>query len=189
MQLTQLAHHKLTHIIQPGDVVVDATLGNGYDTCFLADTVGPHGLVIGFDVQPQAIEQTKYKLAAHSLASRVQLHPVSHTQIASIVQPFTKQRRCSAIVFNLGYLPGSDKRITTQSASTLTALKAGLNLLDSGGCISALLYTGHPGGPAEADAIRAWTHTIPSKIATVEHHAPAHSKAASPPELLFIYKL
>lgn len=188
MQLTQLAHQKLAHVIQAGDVVVDATVGNGYDTCFLADKVGPNGIVIGFDIQPQALAKTLVKLKEHRLESRVQLHQTSHAHITSIVQPWTNQRRCSAVMFNLGYLPGSNKRITTQVASTLAALQAGFELLDTAGCMSAMLYTGHPGGRAEAEAIQKWSQTIPTELATVEHIAPTNSKATSPPELIVVHK-
>ena len=186
MQLTQIAHHKLAKIIQPGDLVVDATIGNGHDTCFLANKVGSTGLVIGFDIQTQAIEKTTLKLKEQTLESRVQLHQISHACLQSILQPWIGQRRCSAIVFNLGYLPRGNKNITTQVASTLQALKTGFDLLSKKGCISLLIYTGHPGGQAEANAVKAWSKTIPSDLATIEHSFSSNNKTSFPPELLFI---
>ena len=50
-----LAADVLERVIQPGDTVVDATVGNGHDTQMLAELVGENGHVIGFDVQPSAI--------------------------------------------------------------------------------------------------------------------------------------
>ena len=54
-------------LIQPGDTVVDATLGNGGDTCSLASLVGENGCVIGFDIQAEAVEKTRMKLASAGL--------------------------------------------------------------------------------------------------------------------------
>lgn len=50
------------------------------------------------------------------------------------------------VAFNLGYLPGGDKGIITQSATTLLALEAAKELLLPGGVISIVAYVGHPGG-------------------------------------------
>ena len=33
----EMAHQMLSKTIKPGDVVVDATMGNGWDTAFLAN--------------------------------------------------------------------------------------------------------------------------------------------------------
>lgn len=37
-----------------GDIVVDATMGNGHDTQFLAELVGENGHVYAFDIQESA---------------------------------------------------------------------------------------------------------------------------------------
>ena len=39
-----------------GDYAVDATLGNGHDTCFLAEIVGDSGKVFGFDIQKKRLK-------------------------------------------------------------------------------------------------------------------------------------
>jgi len=44
-QARNLIHCALT----PGDTAVDGTVGNGHDTLFLAECVGPTGRVVGFD--------------------------------------------------------------------------------------------------------------------------------------------
>ena len=54
-----VAHRFVKSVVQEGDCCVDATVGNGYDTEFLAKLVGETGKVLGFDVQKQAIENTK----------------------------------------------------------------------------------------------------------------------------------
>lgn len=48
----------LAEVLQPGDIAVDATMGNGHDTLFMAECVGKTGLVYAFDIQAQAIEAT-----------------------------------------------------------------------------------------------------------------------------------
>jgi len=49
-------------IIKEGYVVIDATVGNGYDTEYLAGKVGSTGKVYGFDIQEEAIENTRKKV-------------------------------------------------------------------------------------------------------------------------------
>lgn len=50
------------------------------------------------------------------------------------------------VAFNLGYLPGGDKTITTQSQTTVEALHVAKEVLMPGGLISLVVYVGHPGG-------------------------------------------
>ena len=54
-----LAADYMMRTIREGDTVVDATMGNGKDTLFLAELVGPKGRVHAFDVQPEAVERTR----------------------------------------------------------------------------------------------------------------------------------
>ena len=60
------AHDLVRRVLRPGDVAVDATVGNGQDTLFLAECVGPTGRVIGFDIQLSAIEATASRLRGRS---------------------------------------------------------------------------------------------------------------------------
>ena len=50
------------------------------------------------------------------------------------------------VSFNLGYLPGGDKTIITESGTTLKALEVAKDILLPGGLISLVVYVGHPGG-------------------------------------------
>ena len=45
--------------VNEGDVVIDATCGNGYDTAALSEAVGESGMVIAFDIQQKAIDNTR----------------------------------------------------------------------------------------------------------------------------------
>lgn len=142
--------------VRTGDTVVDATVGNGHDTLFLADLVGPAGRVIGFDVQPAALAATRQRLEA--AGQRAELHAQSHAALAQHVGP-----GLAAAMFNLGYLPGADKALTTRSEETLPALVAALALLRPGGGITVVCYPGHAGGDAEAAAVSAWAASLPPK--------------------------
>ena len=50
----EMAHDFLSQVITPEDIVVDATMGNGYDTLFLAKLAKQ---VYAFDIQEQALEK------------------------------------------------------------------------------------------------------------------------------------
>ena len=56
------SHQLLKEVVEPGDFVIDATMGNGHDTAFLAELVGPSGEVFAFDIQKEALINTEQKL-------------------------------------------------------------------------------------------------------------------------------
>ena len=58
-RITDISHLLLSKHIKVGDIVIDATCGNGYDTLFLANQVGNTGIVHAYDIQEQAIINTK----------------------------------------------------------------------------------------------------------------------------------
>ena len=102
-----------------GARAVDATMGNGHDTCFLAELVGEMGRVIGFDLQPDAVESSRKLLESKGLLVRCDLHCLGHEHMAEVVQG-----PVDAVMFNLGWLPGGDKRITTHWETTRQAVEA-----------------------------------------------------------------
>ncbi len=134
---------------------MDATAGNGHDAVFLAGLVGDAGCVHVFDVQQQALQSAASRLQEHGLAHRTQLHCAGHETMAAII-PESLHGRIAAVTFNLGFLPGSDKQVTTQPETTLPALNAALDLVRPGGAVSVVCYAGHPGGEEETHAVAAW---------------------------------
>ena len=62
----RFSHQLLKEIVSEGDHVIDATMGNGNDTLFLAELVGSTGHVYAFDIQEQAVENTRKKLADYT---------------------------------------------------------------------------------------------------------------------------
>ncbi len=139
-----LARDVLLRAVQSGDRVVDATMGNGHDTAFLCDLVGPEGKVYAFDVQPEAVKRTRTLLREQGLEDRAELFCRSHAEMESAVSG-----RLSAAVFNLGWLPGGDHAVTTRWESTRMAVEAALRLLRTGGVLVICAYPGHPEGERE----------------------------------------
>jgi predicted methyltransferase len=167
------AHRLLAERISQGDTVLDATAGNGHDTLFLAQQVGDSGQVYAFDIQSQALENTRSLLGP--LLSRCQLILASHSQIDLHLNV-----SLSAAVFNLGYLPGADKACITQTDSTLMALSQSYQKLQVGGILTTVVYPGHPGGDAEAQAVAHWFSSHPHSSAEAQHIRPANRQTQSP---------
>ena len=139
-----LAQDALARHIRPGDTVVDATMGNGHDTCFLAELVGETGRVIGFDLQLDAVESSRKLLESNGLLARCDLHCLGHEHMAEVVRG-----PVDAVMFNLGWLPGGDKQITTHWETTRQAVAAALTLLRPGGLLTVCAYPGHAAGDEE----------------------------------------
>lgn len=143
------AHDLLNRTIQLGDTVVDATCGNGNDTLFLSELVGTTGHVYAFDIQEQAIETTR-ELLQNNERNNVTLIHDSHALIERYIDEATT---LAAGVFNLGYLPRSDKAIITKPDSTIQAIETLLPLLKKNGLLVLVVYAGHPGGMEEKNAV------------------------------------
>ena len=140
-------HFILTHL-KEGDVAVDFTMGNGHDTEFLSKTVGPEGRVFAFDVQKQALESTAQNLKNAGFPENYTLILDSHHNVKKYVNTPIK-----AGMFNLGYLPGSDKTVTTMRETTLPAIEAAIELMDKDAIILVAVYPGHAEGDAEGKMI------------------------------------
>ncbi len=155
---THLLHLLLREVIHAGDVVMDATAGNGHDTLFLAEAVGDTGKVIAIDIQEAAIESTRRLLSENGYERRVELHQISHALLGNLVE----KNHVAAIVFNLGYLPGADHEIITQAESTLQALTAAMEVLRENGVLAVVCYPGHEGGDAEARQVESYLSRHPN---------------------------
>lgn len=158
--LTQIAHELIRREVaelqapaSPSLFAIDATAGNGHDTLFLAELVGPTGRVWAVDIQADAIARTQLRVG--EWIDRVELHRADHANLKSIV-PAEMHGRISIVMFNLGYLPGGEKSMITRTGSTLVALDAASELLGPGGLLSMIAYPGHPGGDQEALAVASW---------------------------------
>lgn len=155
MSLLNLAKEKVSSVLQAGDLAVDATMGNGWDTLFLAEQVGAAGQVYAFDVQEAAFAATEKRLRRAGLLERCQLFQLGHEAMA---EPLGKAGRpVAAVMFNLGYLPYAAREVITREETTLLALEAAISLLQPGGIVTVVCYRGHSGGEEEAKAVWDWT--------------------------------
>jgi predicted methyltransferase len=168
--------------LRPGDVVVDATMGNGHDTLFLSQCVSPGGQVYAFDVQAAALEETR-KRVPQKLST---LFHAGHETMAHKL-PVELHGKIAAIMFNLGYLPGSDKSCITRTETTLAALATAIELLKPGGILTLAVYPGHEGGAEESREIAKWAAGLDSRRFEVQHLRPVN-RSAAPPELWTLWK-
>jgi len=185
MRLTEKVHHILTNHLKEGDRAIDSTAGNGYDTLFLAEQVGPSGKVIAIDIQDCAIRSTREKLESAGLIDRAILVTEDHaiTMRKLILDDY---ENVAAITFNLGYLPGSDKSIQTRAESTEEALAASIQLLSPGGHLCVTAYRGHSGGTSEAETVETFMRKSQKEGHSVDYHEPESSN--SPPVLWVLKK-
>jgi hypothetical protein len=154
-------------------IVVDATCGNGHDSLFLSSLAYVELHCI--DIQRQAIDETMRRLGDN----KAYFHHTSHESFECI------GKSIDLIVYNLGYLPGSDKQKITTAKTTLVSLSSALSLLTPGGMISLMLYTGHPGGVEEKIEILDFLSSTSDKISLIHITSPLKQHA---PELLILKK-
>lgn len=158
-QIIPFADSLAQSAIKPGDTVIDATMGNGHDTVKLAHWVGPTGLVHAFDIQPQALQSTQERLQEHGLLERCRLHLRGHQFMSNAIKAAV-----SVVLFNLGYLPGQDKLITTEVSTTLLAIEQALKLLKESGMLIVVVYPGHEQGRVEQEALDRWIKEVDSGL-------------------------
>lgn len=156
----------LEKVVKTGDIAVDATVGNGHDTLFLAELVGKDGFVFGFDVQKEAILTSKERLIQHGMLERVSLIHEGHETLFDNI-PATYHGKVTGAIFNLGFLPGSDKSIVTKSETTIAAVEQLLEMMAPEGIIVIVIYPGHPDGAIERDALLHYCQQIDQKAADV----------------------
>lgn len=174
----QMAHAFLEEVVTDEDIVVDATMGNGHDTLFLARLAKK---VYAFDIQEQAIEQTTKRLAEAKL-DNVELLLTGHENVDQYVESI------KAAIFNLGYLPSADKTVITQPHTTIQALEKLCQRLVAGGRIAIMIYYGHAGGDVERDAVLDFVSQLPQQEFTVALYKTIN-QINQPPFLVMIEKL
>ena len=148
INLLEVEKNFLIPHIKKGGVAVDFTMGNGHDTLWLSNAVGEEGKVYAFDIQPQALESSKALLERENAPKNYTLILDSHSNVKKYVDvPF------KAGMFNLGWLPGGDKSITTLRETTLPAIRDAISLMDKDAILNIAVYPGHKEGDAEGQMI------------------------------------
>ena len=191
ISLVNVAHYLIRDKLHPGDIAIDATVGNGHDTVFLVEQVGLFGKVYGFDIQQVAIDSTWAKVESCCRSGErtrsdaplqlkcLTLIQASHADMAENI-PAPLYGNISACMFNLGYLPGSDKSIITQTESTLTALAIASQMLSSNGILTILAYPGHHGGDQESIAVKNWCEQLNEEQFNVSIFYSTENKVSAP---------
>jgi predicted methyltransferase len=178
-QILSFAKNVLEKAIKKGSIVVDATLGNGYDTLFLASLVGETGKVYGFDIQEHAVIASNERIHQHKLSNRVTLFNCGHENLNQVI-PVEYHGKITGAIFNLGYLPGGDKTIVTKPNTTIAAVEQLLEIMVPTGIIVLVIYHGHPGGAEERDSLLHFCKQIEQKTAQVLQYQFINQKNHSP---------
>lgn len=181
MNTLDVLHDFLRRQVKPGAFCIDATAGKGRDTALLCRLAGESGRVIAFDVQQDAVDQTRALLAAEGLQAEVVLD--SHANMARYAAP----ESVDCIVFNFGRLPGGDPHIFTTADTSLPAIDAGLSLLKPGGVMALAIYYGKENGYDEKNAILEHLKALNDRVFTVLA-CDWFNRKHDPPLPIFIWK-
>lgn len=181
-KITEVNKIFLEKVINQGDVVIDATMGNGYDTVYLGNLVGENGKVYAFDVQEEALKSTRKKVERDNMSDRVELILDGHQNLDKYVK-----EEVACVVFNLGYLPRAKHVIITKPDTTLEAIKKSLDLLKPNGIISIAAYIGHEGGLEEKDYICEYLNSLDQNQFNVLHMQ-FTNQINNPPQLILVEK-
>ena len=183
---TELAMAITLEYVRVGDIVIDATCGTGRDTVTLARAVGADGKVHAFDIQKSALEITGTRVLECDPDNdelQVELHEDSFCNMGS----YLPENSAAAAVFNLGYLPGGDKSITTTAETTVEGLEQALRIIKPGGIVTVVMYDGHEAGTEEKARVMEWAGDLdPAKY----HAAYVNliNQKNHPPEIMWITK-
>ncbi|NLZ49979.1 MAG: rRNA methylase [Clostridiales bacterium] len=172
--VSNIAHSVIKNHCVNFDTALDATLGNGYDTDFLSSLFNT---VYAFDIQEQCV--LNYKNKANK---NVTLINDSHENLDKYIN---KGLDCA--IYNLGFLPGGNKEITTNYESTLKSIEKTLLLLNPQGILTIAIYPGHPAGKLEKEYLIDYCRKLPKNEFAVLY-SQFINRQNNPPELLIIEK-
>jgi len=150
-------------------------MGNGKDTLFLCELVGETGHVYAFDVQAEAVERTRERVAEAGFESRTTLLLSGHETMAKHVKVPVQ-----AVMFNLGWLPGAEHIVTTRMETTLQAVSAALDLIAPGGIVTVCVYPGHEEGARELEALREYVSKLNVRTFNALHHSFVNASSQTP---------
>lgn len=182
MNAVEFSHYLLQKNLEAGSAAIDATAGNGHDSKFIASLIGQEGKLYSFDIQKEAVKNTTELLAAENLLTQSKIIKDNHRNLAAYID-----QKVAAVIFNLGYLPGGDKEIITESKDTIAALEAALQLLKDKGIIVLVIYSGHQGGKEEKEALLKYCSSLDYKKYNILNYS-FLNQPGPPPEIIAIKK-
>lgn len=161
-----------------GNIAIDATLGRGNDAIFLSSLFKK---VYAMDIQKEAVlEFENFINQEDNPIKNIEVRLMSHADIDDI------DEEVDLIVYNLGYLPGANKDITTNAKSTIESLRKAVKMIKKGFIIIAL-YSGHEEGKIEAESVISFVSGLNTKEYAVMHHTYIN-RGNNPPSLIVIEK-
>ena len=168
-------HYLIAPSLQRAKTIIDATCGSGKDCLFLAQNSCIDAKIWAFDIQPTALVQTANLLNYHGLTSKVTIVHDNYVNWSEY---------CSTnpdiVIFNLGYLPGGDKSITTQVEDLQKALPVFLASLSTNGTIYIVAYCGHGAGYEEHLWLTNYLQSLHNKHYNVGQYKLFNHKKAAP---------
>lgn len=165
--ISLLAHDIIDKYVKNNNIAIDCTLGNGHDSDFLCERFVK---VYSFDIQESAIQN----YSKNKRDNNIIIYD-SHENILKYV----KEESVDCIVYNLGFLPGGDKNITTLAESTLNSIKNTLDILNKNGLILICSYLGHREGMREKEILLPFLKELDkSKYGVVAHEFINRSETA-----------
>ena len=105
MNTLTIVHDFLRRQVRPGAFCIDATAGKGRDTALLCQLAGERGRVLAFDIQEDAVRQTRALLENEGLHAEVVLD--SHANMAQYAGPDTVD--CIAYFYDCGNIDCGDR--------------------------------------------------------------------------------
>lgn len=156
--ISLISHYIVKEFLKNKDIAIDATLGNGYDTDFLSENFKE---VYSFEIQKYACENY-----AKRKNNNVTVINESHDLLKKYVST-----NVDCIMYNLGFLPGGNKEVTTKHETSFKSIKEGTELLRSGGIMTICLYRGHGEGKEEEKIIMPYLESLPKDQFGVMYHS------------------
>lgn len=175
-------HLIIKDVLNENSVVVDCTCGNGNDTLFASNLMMGKGYIYAFDIQKIAVENTIKLLIEKSIYSNHSVINDSNTNLDIYIK-----EKIDLAIYNLGYLPNSVSKISTNYISTIKSLEIVLNKLKVKGIVIIAAYLGHD-NCMERDGIYDFLSKLDDKTFKVLNHKIINLKNY-PPELFIIQKM
>lgn len=143
-------------------ICLDCTCGRGNDSLKLIKSVGQDGFLYCCDIQEEAALETEDRLSKEGY-SNYKIFNKSHDEIFEDID-----KNLDFVIYNLGYLPKSDKKIVTKPETTISSIKQAMDRLSSDGIILVVSYLGHEGSFEERSAVDDFFKTTDQKKYAVE---------------------
>jgi len=178
---SSLIDYILKNYIKNDMIIADMTLGNGYDSCNILSYLNGTGFLYALDIQDLAINKSMENLKKINY-NNYKLIKDSHINFDKYIK-----EEIDLAIFNLGYLPGGDKSITTKSEDVLICIEKLLVKLKNNGLVLLTLYPGHKNGADEKEYLEKYFKILNQKNFNVLKYDFINQKN-NPPYVIMIEK-